>query len=79
MKTFFGSLMFAGAFAFTALASDRVCFADETGTVTTLTPVVVVGHPRRPAVTIELTRQRPEIPLHALTHPLDKGPTPRTP
>jgi hypothetical protein len=61
------------AFTCMVLAGEGPCFADEPGTVTIKTQVVV-GNPRRPVVTIEISRQRPDIPLHALSHALDRRP-----
>jgi hypothetical protein len=56
-----------------ALTTVGFAAADPPGTVT-VHPTVVVGNPRRPVVTVEISRQRPDIPLHALTHPLDRRP-----
>ena len=75
MKSLIKCMIVVSAFTSAALASEGPCFADEPGTVT-LPTQVVVGNPRRPIVTIEISRQRPDIPLHALTHPLDRRPTP---
>lgn len=52
-----------------AVASSAM--ADETGR-TTIKVVTVVGNPHRPAVTIELTRQKMNLPLHELKHALDE-------
>jgi len=73
MKSLIQCMIVVSAFTAAAFASEGPCFADEPGTVVLKTQVVV-GNPRRPVVTVELSRQRPEIPLHALSHPLDRRP-----
>jgi hypothetical protein len=72
MKSLFKCVLILSAFVSVGLAGG-VALADEPGSVTLHTQVVV-GHPRRPIVTIEIGRQRPDIPLHALSHPLDQRP-----
>jgi hypothetical protein len=67
-------MMIVSALAAAGVATTGPARADEPGTVT-IHPQVIVGNPRRPVVTIEISRQRPDIPLHALTHPLDKSAT----
>ncbi len=46
--------------------------AEESGTRTTIKVVTVVGNPRRPSVTIEVTKQKMNVPLHELKHALDE-------
>ncbi len=45
---------------------------DATPGRTTVKVVTVVGNPRRPSVTIEVTKQKLNIPLHEMKHPLDE-------
>jgi hypothetical protein len=71
-------LVLAAALVEAALLLAPPARADEPGVVVLQTQVVV-GNPRRPIVTIELARARPNIPLHALTHPLDKHDAPAAP
>jgi hypothetical protein len=71
MKTLSKCILFVSAL--TSVAIGGPCFADEPGTVT-IKDTVVVGNARRPIVTVEISRQRPNIPLQALSHPLDRRP-----
>ena len=63
---------------FVALVFASVCllpaiaFADPpTPGVVVLRPTIVVGNPHRPIVTVEISRQKINVPLHEMKHPLD--------
>jgi opacity protein-like surface antigen len=67
MKRFMMCLVAASALV------SSVAFADQTEpNRTTVKVIQIVGNPRRPAVTIELTKQKLAIPLHEMKHPLDE-------
>jgi len=80
MKPFLKCLLIASGVIVAGLASVGSARADEAApAVKVMKEQVIVGNPRRPVVTVELTRQRPNLPLHTMTHPLDQHPGAPTP
>jgi hypothetical protein len=65
MKHFVATLVFASLVLLPAIA-----LADPPGVVT-LKDIVIKGNPRRPIVTVEISRAKIDVPLHAMKHPLD--------
>ena len=60
-----------GLLVVAAMAVAGAAGAEETAGRTTVKVVTIVGNPHRPAVTIEVTKQKMNVPLHALKHSLD--------
>ncbi len=68
MKWFSNCLMVASVLAVAGLAA-----ADESKVVT-IKPTVVQAKARRPIVMVEITREKMNLQLHPLKHPLDERP-----
>ena len=68
MKHFVATLVFA---SLVLLPATALADPPTTPGVVTLKDIVIKGNPRRPIVTVEISRAKIDVPLHAMKHPLD--------